>query len=252
MRPITLYILLGALFLCALGKSLFAFTVPSLTGPVVDHANIFSSKDEQTISHVLRTYYREHGIQMQVLVVPTLDGEPIEDVSLQVAETWKIGKADKGVLLLVAVQDRKLRIEVGAALEGDLPDVLAGRIIDRAIVPHFKKKQYGLGIYTGLATIADVLGKPLPEGVPIKSGRRRRGTGSVFGNLIFFLFLMFFMGGGRMFGRGGRRGRGGAWTWLLLGSMLGSGRSFGGGFGGGGGWSGGGGGFSGGGASGSW
>ncbi len=188
-------------------------------------------------------------------MVPELEDETIESYSIKVVDKWKLGSEDKddGVLLLVATQDRKVRIEVGQGLEGDLPDALAGRIIRAGIVPFFKQNQTGAGILVGLSMIAESVGGKL-ENIPapkITKTSRKSGTG-----LSFLLYLGFFLIGPLLFGR---RRRGGVATAVLGGMLMGSamsgrrGGSGGGGFGGGGGgFGGGGGGFSGGGASGSW
>ena len=112
-------------------------TVPSLTGRVVDQAGILSPSAEETLAALLAAHEDSTTNQVAVLTISSLDGEAIEAFSIRVAETWALGAAEKdnGVLLVVAVADRKLRIEVGFGLEGDLPDVIASRIIREEIVP---------------------------------------------------------------------------------------------------------------------
>ena len=198
--------------------------------------------------------------QIAVVLLPALDGDPIEDASLRFAERWKIGsKSDDGVLLVVAVAERKIRIEVGYGAEGRLPDALSARIVREIISPPLHSGDYWGGLRAGVAAIHQALaGQPVTGvdaqvdgGVPRSySGQGRRwgmGGGTVI--LILFLIMMF---AGR--GRGG--GGGGFLPGMLIGSAF-SGRrdGFGGssGFGGGGdggGFSGGGGSFGGGGASG--
>jgi len=151
----------------------------------------------------------------------------------------------------VATQDRKVRIEVGRGLEGDLPDALAGRIIRAGIIPFFKQGQTGAGVLVGLGMIAESVGGKL-ENIPTPQMRQTRRRGGV--NLAFLIFLSIFLIGPIVF-RGRRRGGLGSAILggMLLGSLMGGRR--GGGFGGGGfggGFGGGGGGFSGGGASGGW
>jgi uncharacterized protein len=248
--------LAGFWLLCLLGalwtSPVFALDVPKLTGPVVDLAGVLSQSDQKKIAASLLQFQRDHGPQLQVLVVPELEDETIESYSIKVVDKWKLGSEDKddGVLLLVATQDRKVRIEVGQGLEGDLPDALAGRIIRAGIVPFFKQNQTGAGILVGLSMIAESVGGKL-ENIPapkITKTSRKSGTG-----LSFLLYLGFFLIGPLLFGR---RRRDGVATAVLGGMLMGSamsGRR--GGFGGGGfggGFGGGGGGFSGGGASGSW
>jgi uncharacterized protein len=246
-----------ALLLLSLAGSLwaspvFALDVPKLTGPVVDLAGVLSRSDQAKIAASLLQFQRSYGPQLQVLVVPKLEDETIESYSIKVVDEWKLGSEDKddGVLLLVATEDRKVRIEVGQGLEGDLPDALAGRIIRAGIIPFFKQDQTGAGILIGLSMIAESVGGKL-ENIPTPQMHRvKRGGGM---NLGFLLFLGLFLIGPMLSGRGRRGGVGTALLGgLLLGSLMGGGR---GGFGGGGfggGFGGGGGGFSGGGASGSW
>lgn len=235
----------------------FPLEVPRLTGPVVDLAGAFSRSEQAQISASLLQFQSKYGPQIQVLTVPKLQDETIEGYSIKVADEWKLGSKDKdnGVLLLVVTQDRKVRIEVGQGLEGDLPDALAGRIIRGGIIPFFKKGQTSTGVLVGLSMIAESIGGKL-ENIPVPQIHRKRRTGGV--NLGFLLFLGLFLFGPTLLGRRGRgrgRGRGGVGGallgGLLLGSLLGGGRGFGGGGGFGGGF-GGGGGFSGGGASGGW
>lgn len=242
--------------LCTLWSgAAFSLAVPKLTGPVVDVAGVLSRSDHAKISASLLQFQRVHGPQLQVLVVPSLEGESIEGYSIQVVDKWKLGAegVDNGVLLLVATGDRKVRIEVGRGLEGDLTDALAGRIIRAGIIPFFKRGQIGAGVLVGLNMIAESLGGKL-EGAPEPRMRQARRGGGL--NLGYLLFLAIFLIGPRLLGR---RRRGGFGTGLLGGILLGSALSGGGrsGFGGGGGFGGGfggggGGGFSGGGASGGW
>ncbi len=251
-----------ALLLLSLAGSLWAspviaLDVPALTGPVVDVAGVLSRSDQAKISASLLQFQRKYGPQLQVLVVPKLEDETIETYSIKVVDKWKLGSKgeDNGVLLLVATEDRKVRIEVGRGLEGDLPDALAGRIIRAGIIPFFKQGQTGAGVLVGLGMIAESLGGKL-ENIPTPRMRQTRRRGGV--NLAFLLFLSIFLIGPTIFrGRGRGRRRGGLAGAILGGMLLGSlmGGSRGGGFGGGGfggGFGGGGGGFSGGGASGGW
>ena len=235
----------------------FSLDIPTHTGPVVDLAGAFTQSENAQISASLMQFKRKYGPQIQVVTIPKLQDETIEGFSIKIADKWKLGSKDKddGVLLLIATQDRKVRIEVGQGLEGDLPDALAGKIIRAGIIPFFKKGQINVGVLTGLGMIAESIGGEL-ENIPAPQMQRKGRSGGA--NLGYLLFLAFFLFGpmlGRR-GRGGKGGRGGIGasllSGLLLGSILSGGR---GGFGGGGfggGFGGGGGGFSGGGASGGW
>ena len=246
-KVLLLLSLLGSLW----ATPAFSLDVPKLIGPVVDLSGVLSRSDQEKISASLLQFQRKYGPQLQVLVVPKLEDDTIESYSIKVVDKWKLGAKDKdnGVLLLVATQDRKLRIEVGRGLEGDLPDALAGLIIRTGIIPFFKQGQTCAGIVVGLGMIAESVGGKW-ENIPAPRMRRAKRGGV---NLAFPLFLSFFLIGPILFGRGRRRrGVGTALLGgMLLGSLMGGGRGVGGG-GFGGGFGGGGGGFSGGGASGGW
>ena len=235
--------------------------VPRLTGPVVDEAGVLDAGWRARLSDLARAARAQNGgtgPQLQYVLVKTLDGEPIENYAMRVAEAWKIGTKgkDDGVLVAVAVKDRKVRIEVGGGLEGGLTDAQSGRIIRSAIVPAFREGRYGEGLHAAGQQILGALGA-LPQGMSEAPRRQVQKEISIpiVGTLLAFLFslgapvlflLIVFFVIVRALGSFGRRGPRGPW---------GGGGFGGGGFsggGGGGGWSGGGGGFSGGGASGSW
>jgi len=245
-RALLLLSLLSALW----ASPVLALEVPKHTGPVVDLAGVLSRGDQVKIAASLLQFQQTYGPQLQVLVVPSLEDESIEGYSIKVVDKWKLGAKgkDDGVLLLVATESRKVRIEVGRGLEGDLPDVIAGRIIRTGIIPFFKQGQTGAGILVGLGMIAENVGGKL-ENVPAPRLRKAKRSQGSLGYLLFIgMFLI-----APLFGRRRRGGVGGALlSGLLMGAAMSSGRHGGGGFGGGGFGGGGGGGFSGGGASGSW
>jgi uncharacterized protein len=226
--------------------------VPALTGPVVDQAGVLSGAELrrlETLARAARELEGRRGVQLQVLVVKTLDGEAIEDFSMRVAEAWKLGDAgrDDGVLLLLAVEDRKVRIEVGNGVEGKLTDAQSGRIIRNVLAPAFRVGRYGDGLYEGGVQVLSALGS-LPSGLAARPAARPAREGGRIGGVLMAVLIVIsilarFLFGGSPFRRS--RFLGGGWG--------GGGGGFGGGGGGGGGsWGGGGGGFSGGGASGSW
>jgi uncharacterized protein len=139
--------------------------VPPLTGRVVDKTATLSSGDIASLDRTLKDFEARKGSQVAVLVVPTTQPETIEQYSLRVAEAWKIGrkKVDDGAILVVAKEDRKLRIEVGYGLEGALTDVTAKRIIDEVITPQFRGGDFAGGISDGVNRIIRVIdGEPLP------------------------------------------------------------------------------------------
>ncbi len=228
--------------------------VPPLTGPVVDTAGLLSQGDVRRLSDLARSARARangEGVQLQYLVVPSLEGEPIEDYSIRVAEKWKIGTKgkDNGLLVTVAVQDRAWRIEVGGGLEGDIPDVLAHRIGEQVLVPAFRAGRYADGLYDAGAELLTLAGVA-PEDVQARVRAHHRGvTGLPSGaGVLIAIFVVLWILSNVFRGFGPRRRRS---MWWGGGPWIGGGWG-GGGFGGGGGWSGGGGGFSGGGASGRW
>ncbi|MGX4806798.1 TPM domain-containing protein [Bradyrhizobium guangdongense] len=144
--------------------------VPQLTGRVVDRTGTLSSGDIATLSQKLSDFETRKGSQIAVLIVPTTDPETIEQFSIRVAEAWKIGrkKIDDGAILVVAKNDRHLRIEVGYGLEGALTDVTSRRIIDEVITPKFREGDFAGGISAGVDRMMRVVdGEPLP--VPSRS-----------------------------------------------------------------------------------
>ena len=144
--------------------------VPQLTGRVVDRTGTLSSSDVAALSQKLSDFEARKGSQIAVLIVPTTDPETIEQFSIRVAEAWKIGrkKVDDGAILVVAKNDRHLRIEVGYGLEGALTDVSSRRIIDEVITPKFREGDFAGGISAGVERMMRVVdGEPLP--VPSRS-----------------------------------------------------------------------------------
>jgi uncharacterized protein len=233
-----------------------AAAVPALRGRVNDYAQILTPEQSNALDAQLARLEQDTGHQVAVLTLPSLDGEDIEGFSIRVAENWKIGKKgfDNGVILIVAVNDRKLRLEVGYGLEGILPDLTANRIIRDYIVPLFRSGDFAAGIVSGINAVEKVIRKePLPE----TARKQAQGRGSSL-NFIVMLVITFAILGLFGFSSAANRRSNGMWA---TGSRRrgptfwgGTGGFGGGGFGGGGGggFSGGGGSFGGGGSSGSW
>src|SRR4051794_5577364 len=154
-----------ALMLAFAFAALADVAVPPLTGRVVDRTATLSSSDIASLDRTLKDFGARKGSQIAVLIVPTTQPETIEQYSIRVAEAWKIGrkKIDDGAILVVAKDDRKLRIEVGYGLEGALTDVTAKRIIDEVITPKFRSGDFAGGISDGVNRILRVVdGEPLP------------------------------------------------------------------------------------------
>ncbi len=159
---------LGVLLLSAavllLGVPAFALVVPSppsLERPIIDQTSTLSESEVQNLADQITSSRGDKDYQVGVLMVARLDGEAIEEYALKVAREWGIGQKDvnNGVLLLVAKEDRQLRIEVGSGLEGDLTDAQSGRIIRDAITPEFRQGNYYAGISKGLTSIAATIQK---------------------------------------------------------------------------------------------
>ena len=245
---------------------------PRPDGPVLDQANLLPPAEEAALDQKLRAYNAATGRSVLVLTVPSLDGLDIATYGVQVGQTWGVGgkSTDQGLILLVAPNERKLRIEVGYGLEQYLPDVLAGRIIRDTITPRFKAGDMAGGINAGVDAIIAQLDRDPAEAKAVAEAAAAaqasdEGEGGSFGGFIFWIaMIVIFMtvfGGGR---RGRRYARGGGsnlpiilWgaSEIARGMSRGGGGFGGGGFGGGGGggFGGfGGGGFGGGGASGGW
>jgi uncharacterized protein len=225
--------------------------IPKLTRYCNDFTGTLTNQQQNLIDRALRDFEDKTSNQIVFLMINSLEGYPIEEYTIEVAEKNKIGtkENDNGVLFVVAKKDRKMRIEVGYGLEGVLTDALSSSILRNEVRPFFKRGDYFQGVIAGLDAIMKAT-----QGEYKNTKKRKIGEEKEFsiGNLIFFLIIIFLL-------LGGRGGRGGGVGWFLLGSMLGGGssRGFGGGssFGGGGGFggfSGGGGSFGGGGASGGW
>ena len=133
--------------------------VPFLSGRVNDTADLIPPEVAQRIEQKLAGLEETTGAQMAVLTIPSLEGEVLEEYSLKVAETWQLGRAeeDDGVLMLIARDDRKMRIEVGYGLEGDLTDAQAGRILNNILRPAFRAGDFGGGIEEGVDAVIGTL-----------------------------------------------------------------------------------------------
>jgi len=169
----------------------FALDVPPLTGRVNDNANMLSVATKQQLESLLADLENTDSTQIAVLTITSLEGESLEEYSLKVAQTWGIGTKDKdnGALLLIAKNDRKLRIEVGYGLEGKLTDLASSRIIRNVITPKFKQGNFDQGVIDGVAAmIGTVRGEYQAEPKPSRAQSAKDGGGGFF---IFLAFLMF-------------------------------------------------------------
>lgn len=273
-----------AFLACILLGSLTAgaqIAIPALTGRVTDQTATLTVEQKAELEQTLQAFEARKGSQIVVLIVPTTAPETIEQYALRVAEQWKPGrkKIDDGVILVVAKDDRALRIEVGYGLEGALTDAASKRIISEIITPRFRQGDFHGGIRAGIDRIMRVIdGEPLPP-----PGKRSSDASGIQSYVPIIFMVALVLGGalrallGRLPGALITGGAVAVVAWLIVGALsiaLGAGflallfTLFGGGMGGfgigghrggsggfgsgGGGFSGGGGGFGGGGASGRW
>jgi uncharacterized protein len=242
------------LALLLLAAAAFAADIqfPTLTGRVVDDAHILSPPAIARLTDELAAHEQRTGQQIVVATVKSLQGQTIEDYGYQLGRFWGIGQKGKntGAILLVAPTERKVRIEVGYGLEGDLTDAADSTIIDQIILPRFRQGDMQGGVVAGAEAMLRLLGDDLqaePHPRPARP-RHEDGRGSIGSIVLTFVIFGLFM----WFARG--RGIGGAILPFMIASSWGSGgyRSNDGGSSSNGGFSGGGGSFGGGGASGSW
>lgn len=183
----------GIIILAHIGlPKAYCLEVPALSGRVNDYADIISPATENQLEQFLKQLEQTDSTQIAVLTIPSLEGDSLEGFSLKVVENWKLGqkKLDNGALLLVAVGDRKVRIEVGYGLEGTLTDLRAGRIIRNVILPKFKQGNFDRGIVDGVnAMIQTVRGEYTPP-----QSASGKPLDDPFGLLAILIFLFFFIG----------------------------------------------------------
>ncbi len=151
--------LLPVLFLFS---KIYSLEIPERPiGRVSDYAKILRPEEVSTLEAILSNYERETTNQIVIAIFNSLEGWDIEDFSIRLAEKWKIGQKgkDNGIIILVALSERKIRIEVGYGLEGSVPDITARDIIDRKIVPYFKKSDYFNGLREGVDYLIKAIGR---------------------------------------------------------------------------------------------
>jgi uncharacterized protein len=173
-----------------------ALEVPALVGRVNDSAGMLSASAVRRIETLLKDLEQKDSTQVVVLTIPSLQGESLEDFSIRVAERWKIGHKglDNGAILIVAREDRKVRIEVGYGLEGRLTDLTAGRIIRERIVPEFRAGRFDQGVLNGVEAVIEVVrGEFKAPATREPRGIADKGAGIV-PFLIVFIFLVFTLG----------------------------------------------------------
>ncbi len=192
---LTTAIIIFMLLTCLpLAGTALALDVPKLQGYVNDYAGMISPEVKSRLETDLAAFEKSDSTQVVILTVASLEGVPIEDYGIKVAEAWKIGQKgkDNGAIFIVAKQDRKMRIEVGRGLEGKLTDLLAGRIIDLAVKPRFSRGDYDGGFVAGIAAIIDATRGEF-KAEPLKR-RTKRGSSSLFTFLLFAAVAVVVLG----------------------------------------------------------
>jgi uncharacterized protein len=252
-RQPTAFLLAAALLFLA--ASAFAQSLPKPTGYINDFAGVLSPEMKSQLEALSTEVKEKTGAEVAVAIVKSLDGEPVEAYANQLAEQWGVGdENDRGALLLLAIQDRGLRLEVGYGLESILTDGMAGEVLDQ-VTPYLGRGDFDGGVRVGVARVAQIIAADagvrltgMPRGAQPTSRDGRRPSG-----WLTLLFILPFLLLPRRRRYGGWRGNAVTTAWML-GSLGGMGRrgTKGGGFGGGGFGGFGGGGFGGGGASRSW
>lgn len=189
MNTVTRYLLIAFFFLL-ISSAAAAANIPALRSRVNDNASLLSAKTEQLLEAQLAALEKSDSTQIAVLTISSLGGENLEEYSLRVAESWQLGQkeGDNGALLLIAKEERKIRIEVGYGLEGTLTDLMTGRIIDRIITPSFKKGDFDTGVIQGVTTIIQtVKGEFTAKDFPKKKKQGRDYEGIIGFALFFFI-----------------------------------------------------------------
>jgi uncharacterized protein len=218
---------------CVGGRAESVKQLPMPTSYVQDFAGVIDAGSKQQMEDLSREVYEKAHATIEVVTIHSLDGESIEQFATDLEDKWKVGPkgSDRGVLMLLVINDHKRRIEVGYGLEGILNDAKVGDI-GRSMVPQLQQEQYGPALLMGERQIAGViaadanvtLSAPTQPVQQYQQQTRRRGGHNLLGLLIFLGIILFFVGGGR----------GGGWLpWFIIGNVFGGGRGRG-GFGGGG------------------
>ena len=229
---LTVFAFLSSALLAASAEAQDVLPVPALSARVIDQTGTLTPAQTQALSAQLEAIETSRGAQVVVLIVPTSQPEDIAAYGQRVADTWKVGRRDvgDGIVIVVAKNDRRINIEVAKTLEGAIPDVLAGRIINEKIKPAFKANDYA----GGLTAAVDQLGKliagealPAPTGGNGKGGAKRGSQGFDLQSLALFLFVGVPIVGAVLTGIFGRKlgsvltgGAVGGIGWLLTTSLL--------------------------------
>jgi uncharacterized protein len=188
--------LLTAACFLAWAPGAWANHIPAPTGYVNDFAHVLTTEQAKTLDEQLKTFDTKTGNQIAVATVDSLGGDDINDFTVRAFEEWKVGRQgkDNGVLLLVAKQDRQVRIEVGYGLEGSITDAEAGRIIRDNITPRFKSGDYYGGLGAGLGAIEGQINRDAANISPPPAAPAQPATGFPFYLLLFLWPILSYLG----------------------------------------------------------
>lgn len=187
LKPLFLFIMVMAYF----AQFASALDAPPLKGRINDYAGMLSPATVRSLEQKLAAFEKETTNQVVLLTIPSLEGDVIESYAIRVAEAWKIGQKDKsnGVILILAKQERKIRIEVGTGLQGVLPDITAGQIIRNVIAPALRSGNPDQGISAGLGAIIDATkGEFKATPADKKAAKKKKGSG-------YGLFIILLLAG---------------------------------------------------------
>ena len=182
--------LLALLLACAIAQAQQLAVIPALDSPVVDTTGTLDAIARQNLEAQARALQQRKGSQLQVLVVATTQPEDIAQYAVRAYEQWKLGRkgVDDGVLLVVAKDDRRVRIEVGYGLEGAIPDATSSRVIQEYLVPKFRANDYAGGIADASAALVKLIdGEPLPAPMVEQVPQRGGGGGWLFALVAAFI-----------------------------------------------------------------
>jgi uncharacterized protein len=210
----------GLLLLAFQAAAAAGLEIPKLQARVTDLAGLLTREEISGLEEKLKGFEASDSTQIAVLIIPSLEGEVLEDFSGRVAEAWRLGQKgrDNGVLLFIAMRERQVRIEVGYGLEANLTDARSRRIIENEIIPNFRSQQYFQGVEAGVeAIIQTVRGVYQPVNQPPAESGRQRNPGTWFNLLIFLLApLLWVLGSTGKWGGGILGGGAGAFLMYSL------------------------------------
>lgn len=194
-RALRVWLPLGLLMLALTAFAQSLAPIPPLTSPVVDTTGTLSAGEIAQLEQQALALQQRKGSQLQILIVPTTQPEAIEQYAQRVFDEWKLGrsKVDDGVLLLVAKDDREVRIQAGYGLEGAIPDITAGRVIQEYLVPRFRAGDFAGGIGDASAQLVRLIeGEALPAPMVPLTGNNGGGLSDGFGALFFAFIVAIF------------------------------------------------------------